>query len=88
MTLRELRLWHWNKVVAFRKKATEYEAHAENWEAKYPSKKCCYARNKAKFNHARANWHLRAVQALNDCFPVDDSVHSDYKENGSADLQD
>jgi hypothetical protein len=50
MTLRELRVWHWQLVLTERAAAEDKRA----------------SRHTAKRHHARANFHLGAVQALND----------------------
>jgi hypothetical protein len=67
MTLRELREWHWNKVLSFR-------TRAEDFERRNPTGKNRYSANQARAAHGRANWHLGAVQALNDCFPIGDTA--------------
>lgn len=61
--LREVRLWHWNKAVAYRNSAVflaECENHPES-----------VLMNKA------ANFHIKAVQALNDCFEINDTAEQD-----------
>lgn len=77
MTLRELRLWHWRKVLAYRAAALTEEAAAATWEAEHVGYACRYRRNRARNAHKRANWHLGAVQVLNDHFPLGDTAEQD-----------
>jgi hypothetical protein len=77
VTLRELRLWHWRKVMTHRANERRYEADAERWEAKWPGKKCSHSRRMARANKSKADWHLNAVIALNDHFPVGDTAEHD-----------
>ena len=77
-TLRDVRLWHWRKVLNFRGVAARHEAYADQWEAAHPGKKCRHARCQARNATREANRHLGAVQALNDCFPEGDSVSWDH----------
>lgn len=69
MTLRALRLWYWRKVLAFRATATAAEQRVESWENANRGKVNRWARNRAKAAHQKANWHLGAVQVLNDVLP-------------------
>lgn len=62
MTLRELRLWHWNKALSFRRTAERHEAAA----AERPGNSGRHHRNKAKAARGREDWHLRAVAAFRD----------------------
>lgn len=66
MTLRALRLHHWRKVLSYRATAQRHNTYADDWEAKNPGKVCRYNRGKGRAMNQRANWHLGAVQALND----------------------
>lgn len=67
MDLRQLRLWHWNKVVSYRDLAMRHDAYAAELEkvSTLPALDR-YNRSRARNAHKRANWHLGAVQALND----------------------
>lgn len=76
-TLRELRLWHWNKVLSYRERARKFEKDVEDWEKVHVGFVCRHSRIQAKNAHREANRHLGAVQALNDCFPVGDTVEGD-----------
>lgn len=51
-TLRDLRLWHWRLVVSNRASARDMEAQGRQ--------------RQARALHGKADWHLSAVQALND----------------------
>lgn len=67
-TLRELRLWHWRKVVTHRAKAMRHEARDAAWHERHPQ----YPRPRgadARAEHRIADWHLTAVQTLNAYFP-------------------
>lgn len=75
MTLRRLRLWHWRKVLAHRDLARAHEQHAVLWEEQNPGKKNRYARGRARHYDKTANFHLGAVQALNDV--VDGTAEQD-----------
>lgn len=72
--MRELRLHHWKGVLFYRKKQTRLE-HA------YESCKEEYAKDNLK-NHMEgakhiANFHLGAVQLLNQFFPIGDYAEND-----------
>lgn len=75
MTLRALRLWHWRKVLSYRATATAAEQRVESWENTNRGKVNRWARNRAKAAHQKANWHLGAVQVLNDV--VDGTAEQD-----------
>lgn len=61
--LRKLRVWHWNECMKAARKREDRRASRHTKE-----------------DAARAyNFHMLAVQALNDCFPPDDHVHNDLK---------
>lgn len=66
MDLRSLRLWHWRKVLALRSVAAAHEAHADQWEQMHPGRPCRHSRSRARSYHRQANFHIGAVQALND----------------------
>lgn len=59
MNLRELRKWHWQQAMQnrghaeWRERSGEYEATANQ-------------RSHTQVYHNKANFHIRAVQALND----------------------
>ena len=62
--LRELRLWHWQMVLRYR----GYERRAETQRSPQ------WVIN----SHSKiANFHLGAVQALNDLFPIGDTAEKD-----------
>lgn len=78
MTLRKLRLWHWNKTKSFREVERRQYAIALSWEQKNPTfGQCTCARNKMRAAKRNANFHLGCVQALND-------VVSGYAEQDEA----
>lgn len=66
MNARELRVWHWRKVVMARAKERYHEQAAELWECAHPGRRASFDRNRATAAHGIANWHLSAVQVLND----------------------
>lgn len=76
-TLREVRLWHWRKVLSYREVAQRHDTYADQWEREHPGKVCRFNRTKARNAHREANRHLGAVQALNDCFPMGDTAEQD-----------
>jgi hypothetical protein len=78
LTARSLRLWHWQKVVSFRSRATETEKIADAWEQKHRGR-CRSMRNRARDAHRNANFHLGAVQVLNDQFSVGDTADRDLR---------
>lgn len=82
MTARALRLWHWRKVVSFRKRATDAERVADAWEQKHGGR-CGSMRNRARDAHRNAHFHLGAVQVLNDQFPVGDTAERDMLRGGA-----
>lgn len=75
--LRALRLWHWKKVVAARASAHRHEAYTEAFERDNPGKVDPYNRVIAHSHHRMANFHLGAVQVLNDFFPAGDTAEHD-----------
>lgn len=54
-SLRELRLWHWRLVMSNRTKARLLEEDGTHWDKRH-----------ARVFHRKADWHLSAVQVLND----------------------
>lgn len=69
MTLHALRLWHWHKVQSLGATALSHDAYTEAWEKQNAGHLCRSSRNKARDYHRNANFHLGAVQALNDVLP-------------------
>lgn len=69
--LRVLRLWHWRKVVGNRTNQRMYEEEARRQRDKYPDKPAAskYSVKKAKQAGGLADFHLKAVQFLNDVVP-------------------
>ena len=82
MTARALRLWHWRKVVSYRQRATDAERGAEAWERQHHGH-CRSLRNRARDAHRNADFHLGAVQVLNDQFPVGDTAERDMLRGGA-----
>lgn len=82
-TVRELRLWHWRKVRTARTNAEGFEEAYKQWEEHRPGKVCKVYRNRARDQHKIANWHLAAVQVLNDHFDVPNGDTAD-RDNGYA----
>lgn len=54
MNARELRVWHWRRAMSARTAANGYPGESP------------YARHRAKQNHRLADFHVGAVQVLND----------------------
>jgi hypothetical protein len=54
-SLRSLRLWHWKRALAHRRSADTYRAGTTR-----------YAKEQTARNDCRANFHIGAVQLLND----------------------
>lgn len=54
MNGRELRVWHWRRAMSARVAANGYPGESP------------YARHRAKQNHRIADFHIGAVQVLND----------------------
>lgn len=75
-SLRALRLWHWRKVVLHRKNATRHEEDDAKWNKAYPQH-APRRGARAKAEHGKANWHLGAVQTLNELFPIGDYAEHD-----------
>lgn len=82
MTLTELRVWHWRKVLSFRSRGEKFDQRPDSR----------WARSQAKAAHRRANWHLGAVQAMNDIPELrgttaeqDSNLMSDMKIREAAD---
>ena len=59
MSLRDLRKWHMQQVYSFRKRAQDRRA----------------SHYSARLHNLHADFHLKAVQALNSCFPATDNDH-------------
>lgn len=68
VTIRDLRMWHWRKVVTHRSNAERFEKHSRECLAAGTHKKneLRHPDRQARINHRIANFHLKAVQALND----------------------
>lgn len=65
MNASTLRVWHWRKVLYHRNVAEVAASCAEQWEAQHGGR-CSSQRSRAKNNNRNANFHLGAVQVLND----------------------
>lgn len=80
--IKELRVWHWNKVLSFRAKAREIQVAVDKWEVEHAPLINRYGRSKMNQANGQADWHLSAVQALNEFLPhttaEDDAAHSPY----------
>lgn len=66
MTLRELRMWHWKRALAARANERLNEhllTDKANWALGFS------IRHKIAVSRARADMHIRAVQALNEVVP-------------------
>lgn len=61
--LREVRLWHWIKALQNRKIANEWRERGRH--------------SLAEGADMSANFHIKAVQALNDCFEINDTAEQD-----------
>ena len=86
-TLRDVRLWHWRRVITCRARAHNFEALADLWEKQNPGKVSRYRRTQARAAHKEANNHLGAVQALNVCFPLGDYAEQDAAREDAAKLK-
>lgn len=73
MTTRELRLWHFRKVLAYLATANDYARDAQQWEATHKAK-CRYSRTMEKNNNRTADFHMAAVEALNACPDCQDTT--------------
>lgn len=60
--LRELRLWHWRQACISERIENSVFAYGD-------------IKTQASHNHS---FHMKAVQALNDCFPLDDTAAQDH----------
>lgn len=72
--LRELRMWHWCKVLSNRAQERNHEGRAAAYRASGgdPNHVSALAKRedrKAEFYYKTANFHALAVQALNDAVP-------------------
>jgi hypothetical protein len=65
MTLAELRVWHWRRVLSYRDLEHACAAKAAKHE-RLNGGRCSYWRSKERNAYTRANWHIGAVQTLND----------------------
>lgn len=70
--LRDLRRWHWNGAMHNRTAQRYYEEKAEK-----PSTYQARFERAAQRRGRTADFHMRAVQALNDFFPVGDNAEND-----------
>lgn len=73
--LRALRLWHWEEAMRWRAKSKEYREAA----AFDPSRWVRLPDSAVKMDET-ANFHIRAVQVLNDLFPVGDTAATDLRK--------
>lgn len=64
--LRNLRLWHWSMVSYHRSTAVDMRRREDRMGGVY--------------HDAQANFHLKAVQTLNDFFPVGDTAEQDARK--------
>lgn len=75
MTLKELRMWHWKTLVRLRAQQNKHEQIAANWlvadkKLGYNNKAISARSLKTASNYQKqANFHMKAVQALNDVVP-------------------
>jgi hypothetical protein len=70
MTLTELRIWHWERVVSHRKSQNKYEVLVmQNHRNKF------YNERQVAAHKRNAAFHIECVQALNDLFET--TVHQD-----------
>lgn len=76
--LRELRLWHWRKVMSFREAANLQWKEARERKEKHPDHEPRYMNSRARQNDRRADWHLNVVVMLNDF--VDGTAEDDNKD--------
>lgn len=75
--LRQLRLWHWKKALQNRASQGRHETYADEFEKAHPGKVNRYNRGIARTHARNANFHLGAVQSLNDLFPMGDTAEQD-----------
>lgn len=67
MNARELRLWHWRTAMYARETARRYEAEVTAWEkANQTRGPARYSRQQAHVNNRKADFHIGAVQVMND----------------------
>jgi hypothetical protein len=64
MTLKELRMWHWKKVLSKRASAGFHETMYKTSPAGV-----AFHKHRARQDCASANFHINAVQTLNDLLP-------------------
>jgi hypothetical protein len=75
ITLRELRMWHWRKVLSARAVADRHREKAAGW----PRPECRWARHMMKQHDRNADFHLSCVVALNDV--VSGTAEQDCKDD-------
>lgn len=66
MNARELRLWHWRRCLTTRARANKHGNEAANQEARNGMVEAKFQRRMERQAHKEANFHLSAVQMLND----------------------
>lgn len=67
MSCRDVRMWHWHKVVSFRAKGRKHEARVEELKAQgVVATALRHDTSQARQAHGRADFHLKCVQAMND----------------------
>jgi hypothetical protein len=66
-SLRMLRLWHWRKAMSARRSENKHVAEAERYEAM--GRVANFDRHRAGNDGRRADFHIKAVQLLNDVVP-------------------
>lgn len=73
MNLRELRLWHWRRALKHRENQTRHLKAADEWGSLEGTKsqraEMTHNLRRARAEGRLADFHISAVQALNDCFP-------------------
>jgi len=82
MTLRELRMWHWGFVVSNRRSARAAEQKLAQTADRDRIKRAYYIGQVTNY-HNKANFHLKAVQALNDV--VDGTAEADFAATAQKD---
>jgi hypothetical protein len=79
----DLRIWHWEQVLELRAKANRIREFAKGGQILTSRKRL----DILEFDNA-ANFHLKCVQILNDCFPQHTTAERDlYQRNGSDAIQ-
>lgn len=81
MTLRELRMWHWRRLLVCRAGERKHEAELASDQSRNRS----YHEQRLRYARQNADFHLKAVQALNmvcqgtaeqDCSMVDNPTNN------------